>query len=551
LSDKEAAMRWFMDMSVRAKLLTGFGLVIALLVVTAGAAVVAISAMRDAQREVIEEDYQIATDLLALRGHQNRQRALFLDMSLKTRRADQEAIEREIRAGRPVMDELLTRITRLKSDEPRFLARVDEMKRTLEAYQQVRDRQMALIYDGKAAESRELSVGEQEGRYEKFRALATELSDEALAKARAAATGAEALAARSVQLITGVGVIAVLIALAMALLLHNIIVGPLQDVSSAARRIAAGELAVSLSPGERRDELGELARTFDEMATHLRRTIGDVAEGVGVLAAAASEITASTTQVAAGSAEAAVAVSQTTTTVEEVKQTAQVSAQKARYVSDTAQKSVQFSQGGRKTVEDSIEGMRRVQQQMDLIARSIVKLSEQGQAIGEIIASVNDLAEQSNLLAVNAAIEAAKAGDQGKGFAVVAQEIKSLAEQSKQATGQVRTILGDIQKATNGAVLATEQGAKAVEAGTLLSEQLGDSIRQLADSISEASQAATQIAASAQQQLAGMDQVALAMQNINQASNQNVASTKQAEAAAQNLHELGVRLKSLVARYAV
>jgi methyl-accepting chemotaxis protein len=428
---------------------------------------------------------------------------------------------------------------------------MDELKATIAAYRQVRDRQIVLLYDGKAAESQALSVGEQEGRYEKVRALASELAEEALAKARAAAAESEALAGRSVTLIAMVGVVAVLAAIGMVLLLNSVIVGPLQDVSRAARRIASGDLSASPPQGERRDELGDLARTFDEMAKSLRGTIGDVTEGVGVLAAAASEITASTTQVAAGSAQAAVAVSETTTTVEEVKQTAQVSAQKARYVSDTAQKSVQFSQGGRKTVDDSIEGMRRIQQQVDQIARSIVKLSEQSQAIGEIIATVGDLAEQSNLLAVNAAIEAAKAGDQGKGFAVVAQEIKNLAEQSKQATAQVRTILGDIQKATNGAVLATEQGSKAVEAGTQLASQLGESIRLLADSIAEASQAATQIAASAQQQLAGMDQVAMAMQNINQASNQNVASTKQAEAAAQNLHELGVRLKTLIGRYAI
>src|SRR4030067_173625 len=113
--------------------------------------------------------------------------------------------------------------------------------------------------------------------------------------------------------------------------------------------------------------------------------------------------------------------------------------------------------------------MHRIQEQMESIAQSIVRLSEQGQAIGEIIATVNDLAEQSNMLAVNAAIEAAKAGEQGKGFAVVAQEVKSLAEQSKQATAQVRTILGDIQKATSGAVMATEQGSKAGETGGRLS----------------------------------------------------------------------------------
>ena len=166
--------------------------------------------------------------------------------------------------------------------------------------------------------------------------------------------------------------------------------------------------------------------------------------------------------------------------------------------------------------------------------------------IGEIIAAVNDLAEQSNLLAVNAAIEAAKAGEQGKGFAVVAHEIRSLAEQSKQATAQVRTILGDIQKATSGAVLATEQGSKAVETGVKQSAQTGESIRVLADSIVEAAQAAAQIAASSQQQLTGMEQVILAVSNIKQAMEQNVAGAKQTEKAAQNLHELGQKLKQLV-----
>jgi methyl-accepting chemotaxis protein len=543
-------MRWFLDMSMRTKLLTGFGLIIALLAVTAGAAWFAIGEMRESQRNVIERDFFVATNLLDIKAAQNRARALFLDMSLKTRRPEQEAIEREIQAGRDQADSLIAKTMELKAGNDRFLSRLGELKQATDAYRTVRDRQIAMIYDGHVAESRELSAGEQEARYEKTRSIANELSKDALAEARAAAKASEALAERSVQLITALGLVAVIAAVGMALLLHNIIVGPLTEMSGVARRIADGDLAVSLPPGARRDELGDLARTIDAMAQSLRRMIGDVTEGVGVLAAAASEITASTTQVAAGSAQAAVAVSQTTTTVEEVKQTAHVSAQKARHVSETAQKSVQFSQGGRRTVDESIEGMRHIQQQVDLIARSIVKLTEQSQAIGDIIASVNDLAEQSNLLAVNAAIEAAKAGDQGRGFAVVAQEIKSLAEQSKQATGQVRNILGEIQKATNGAVLATEQGTKAVEAGTRLASQLGESIRQLADSIAEASQAATQIAASAQQQLAGMDQVALAMQNINQASNQNVASTRQAESAAQNLHELGVRLKSLVARYA-
>jgi methyl-accepting chemotaxis protein len=271
-------------------------------------------------------------------------------------------------------------------------------------------------------------------------------------------------------------------------------------------------------------------------------------EAIAQISSSSAEILATTTQVASGSAETATAVSETTTTVEEVKQTAQVSSQKAKYVSEAAQKSAHVSQTGKKSVNETVEGMNRIREQMEAIAETIVRLSEQSQAIGEIIATVNDLADQSNLLAVNAAIEAAKAGEHGKGFAVVAQEVRSLAEQSKQATAQVRSILTDIQKATSAAVLATEQGTKAVDAGVKQSTEAGESIRLLAESIGESAQAATQIAASSQQQLVGMDQVALAMDNIKQASAQNVAGTKQAETAAQNLNELGLKLKQLVER---
>ena len=269
-------------------------------------------------------------------------------------------------------------------------------------------------------------------------------------------------------------------------------------------------------------------------------------ETITQLSTSSTEILATTTQVASGAAETATAVSETTATVEEVKQTVQLANQKAKQVSDSAQQAAQVAQSGRQAVEAMIGGMNRIREQTASTAESIVRLSEQSQVIGEIIATVNDLAEQSNLLAVNAAIEAAKAGEQGKGFAVVAQEIKSLAEQSKQATAQVRTILGDIQKATGVAVMATDLSGKAVEVGAQQSDAAGEAIRMLAESIVEAAQAALQIAASSQQQMVGMDQVALAMENIKQASTQNMSGTRQAETAAQNLHELGIKLKQLV-----
>ncbi len=319
-----------------------------------------------------------------------------------------------------------------------------------------------------------------------------------------------------------------------------------REMARVAERIAAGDLRVRIQPQSDRDVLG---KAFAEMVANLQRLTTDVTEAVNVLGAAASEIVASSTQLALAATETATAVTETTTTVEEVRQTAQLSSEKARSVADSAQKAAQVSLAGRKSTEESVESMKRIRQQMESIADSMARLGEQTQAIGQIIGAVDDLAAQSNVLAVNAAIEAAKAGEHGKGFAVVAREVKSLAEQSRQATHQVRAILHDIQRAVSAAAMATEQGSKAVEAGVQQSVQAGDSILALTGGVTEAAQAATQIAATNQQQLVGVEQVASAMENIKQSSAQNVLSVRQLETSARNLSGLGLKLKGLVARY--
>jgi methyl-accepting chemotaxis protein len=356
------------------------------------------------------------------------------------------------------------------------------------------------------------------------------------------------ISARSSMLI--LGTLAILLAIVISILLTLSITKPLAISLQAADLIASKDLSKDLSNLEkRRDEFGDMTQSFNRMVETLRVQIQEILNGVNVISSTSSEILASTTQIASGSAETAAAISETTTTVEEVRQAALLSSQKAKNLSDSAQKVAQVSQNGQKAVDETVAGMNRISEQMEIIAQTVVRLSEQSQSIGGIIASVTDIADQSNLLAVNAAIEAARAGEQGKGFAVVAQEIRNLAEQSKQSTTQVRNILNDVQKATNAAVLATEQGNKAVEAGVKQSVQAGEAIRILTESSGEAAQVSTQIVASSQQQLVGMDQIGTAMQNINQAGIETAASMTQAEDSVKNLHELGQKLKELVEQF--
>jgi methyl-accepting chemotaxis protein len=152
-------------------------------------------------------------------------------------------------------------------------------------------------------------------------------------------------------------------------------------------------------------------------------------------------------------------------------------------------------------------------------------------------------------LAINAAIEAAKAGEAGKGFTVVAQEVRELAERSKQATAQVQQILTDIRRAADAAVGVTQQGTRSADLGAQRSLQAGESIRSLAQNVTESAQAMTQIAISSQQQLISLDQVAAAMNSIKQVSVQNAEGIRQVQTAAQNLQAVGHILATLVEQF--
>lgn len=295
-----------------------------------------------------------------------------------------------------------------------------------------------------------------------------------------------------------------------------------------------------------RDELDERVR---ERTASLARVVAEVRSGIAVLGSSATEIATSARQLAQNASATAGAVTETTTTAAEVRQTAETASERATHVAESAQAAARISQAGRDATGKVNDGMRRIRDQMESIAANMTRLSTQTLTIGEIIATVEDISEQSNLLAVNAAIEAAKAGEYGRGFGVVADAVKHLASQSREATRKVRTILSDIQKATSAAVMSTELGTRAVEAGAAQSSQAGEAIQTLADRVSDAASAATQIAASSREQFVAIDQVVDAMKHVEAATGENENGAKQLESAARDIDALGRRLKELVERH--
>lgn len=288
-----------------------------------------------------------------------------------------------------------------------------------------------------------------------------------------------------------------------------------------------------------------------ELSRLMKLITEELFEGVSVLSVASSEILTVTSQLSSASSQTASTVNETSDTVEIVRKKTDVVNLKTKLMSEKAMKAIEVSEVGQQSVQEILDGMNHIQRQMDMISMNIIKLSEQSQAIGEIIATVTDISEQSNLLAVNASIEAAKAGDFGKGFAVVAHEIHNLAQQSKQATGTIRTILTDIQRGVSSTVVSAERGTKTVADAVRLTSDARKAIEVLTRSIADSSHEAIEITSSIQDQVAGMDQISDAIENIRYAAQKNLEITRQAEKTAEDLHELGIRLKKITLQYQV
>ena len=318
------------------------------------------------------------------------------------------------------------------------------------------------------------------------------------------------------------------------------------------RAVAEGDLSSQLSlngSSSKDDDLSILGNHLNQMVISLGSMARQIRAAALSMTTAASEIQSSTTQQSSSATEQDITVTETVSTVEELRITVSQTSERAQAVTRASYQAIEVSQSGQQAVLNSVNGMQDIQERVADIAENILILSERTQQIGEIIDTVNGLADQSKLLALNASIEAARAGEEGKGFAVVAMEVRQLAEQSREATARVRDILGEIQQATNTAVMVTEEGSKVAENGVTLVEQAGNVIDELSNALEEAAQLSIQIVASTEQQNNGMDQLLAAMQQIKQASTQTAASTRQAEQSSVNLIELARQLEDATARY--
>jgi PAS domain S-box-containing protein len=269
------------------------------------------------------------------------------------------------------------------------------------------------------------------------------------------------------------------------------------------------------------------------------------------LSQSAAELLATAEEHAASATQQSSAVAQTSATIEELAATAAQIADTAESVARYAAETLRYAEDGRVAVTASVNAMDSIAQRVDSISTRALSLGEKSQEIGRILVVIDDLADQTNLLALNAAIEAARAGEHGRGFAVVAAEVRKLAERAQESTGQIQSIVAQIQSETNATILASEEGTREVHHGAALARDVVDALERISGMVDETTTAAKEISIATQQQRSASDQVVSAMTQVSDVSRQYVVGSKQSAAAAAQLNDLAGELRASIAQFRV
>ena len=332
-------------------------------------------------------------------------------------------------------------------------------------------------------------------------------------------------------------------------LLARGIAKPIGSLSEIAMQAARGDLRVEIPRVRHNDEVKILVESFGTMIDAFRTQIESLRQGLNVVETTASGIADGIVHLCSSAQETSSSVAETTTTVEQLKQGARLAEERAKDVKDISHKAMQASREGKRATDASVDRFQVLKEQMQLVARTVEKLSVHSLSIQQIIDKVEDLAGQSNLLAVNASIEAARAGDRGKGFGVVAYEIKLLADQSRKATIEVGTLIQESQKLVAAVVTATEEVDKGVAACSDQTARAGEAIRLLERTVEIGSEAAGVIGVTGAQQSEATNHVSDAMNSIKAAVTLNMDGTRKIEEAVKRLSELGSELNRMVEQY--
>jgi methyl-accepting chemotaxis protein len=353
---------------------------------------------------------------------------------------------------------------------------------------------------------------------------------------------------RSVATMIGLGVLMLVLGTLVALFVSTALTRPLKDAVGVANTLADGDLRIDVQV-KSDDEIGQLMGSMRHMVLNLRELISQTVKISGELASASNELQSTSSQIATGAEHVASQTEQVATASEEMSSTSTEIACNCSMAAEASQNSTDAATSGAHIVQETIKGMTIIADRVQQTSRTIQALGARSQQIGDIVGTIEDIADQTNLLALNAAIEAARAGEQGRGFAVVADEVRALAERTTKATREIGEMIKAIQSETAAAVKAMEDGVREVEKGTLSSQKSGQALDDILNRIHEVATQINQIATAAEEQTATTNEVTTKVQQITDVVAQTATGAVATAEAACHLAGQAQELQNLVSRF--
>jgi methyl-accepting chemotaxis protein len=328
------------------------------------------------------------------------------------------------------------------------------------------------------------------------------------------------------------------------------VITPITEGVAALEKMATGDLTVKIESHHKGDH--ELIKnSINAVADSLNKALNDVKEAIAATASASNQISSSTEEMAAGSQEQTQQTTEVAGAVEQMTKTILENTKNASFASDTAKNAGEKAKEGGKVVSETINGMIRISDVVKKSAETVQELGKSSDQIGEIIQVIDDIADQTNLLALNAAIEAARAGEQGRGFAVVADEVRKLAERTTKATKEIATMIKQIQHDTMNAVASMREGTGEVEKGKMLANKAGESLKEIVDGSQQVMDIITQVAAASEQQSSAAEDISRNIEAINSVAQESATGIQQIAHAAEDLNRLTLNLESLISRFSL
>jgi methyl-accepting chemotaxis protein len=350
--------------------------------------------------------------------------------------------------------------------------------------------------------------------------------------------------------VAALSVIASILALLLATLIIRSITGPLAIFLERTTDIAQGEGDLTKRLDARgNDEIAQISRMFNLFIEKLHGIITQISSTSTQVASASSQLNSTAEQIATGAEEVAAQAGTVATAGEEMSATSGDIAQNCQMAAEGAQRASQAAQNGAVVVDNTVAVMGQIADKVQESARTVESLGARSDQIGEIIGTIEDIADQTNLLALNAAIEAARAGEQGRGFAVVADEVRALAERTTRATREISEMIKAIQKETKGAVTAMEQGVHQVETGTVEAARSGEALRDILAQVNDVAMQVNQIATAAEEQTATTSEISSNMLQITEVVQQTSLGAHESATAAAQLHGNAEELQRLVRQF--